>query len=169
MKHSRTTIAVCLLLTLAAPSAGAQRTRLDDSLSPVETYPVELRWGAGEITRALNALVADTPDAMPTATGRVPNVEVRLDTRQFVGRTARIYLTLPFPQSGAAGTLDLELSWEASGRFSSGAVRPGQSTLVFEGMIEEPVTSGVFDFVFALRNSADPFVLEPIYEIEPLP
>jgi hypothetical protein len=106
---------------------------------------------------------------MPSVTGRVANVEVRLDTRDFVGRTARIYVTLPFPQ-GAGGALDLELRWETSGLFSSGAVRPGQSTLVFEGVIEEPVTSAVFDFVFALGGgaAADPFVLEPVYEIEPL-
>jgi hypothetical protein len=147
----------------------AQRTRLDDSLSPVPTHAVEFAWGPAEIRRALNALVADTPDSMPPVTGRVANVEVRLDTRDFVGRTARIYLTLPFPQ-GAGGALDLELRWEASGLFSSGAVRPGQSTLVFEGVIEEPVTSAVFDFLFALGNgaAADPFFLEPVYEIEPL-
>jgi hypothetical protein len=62
------------------------------------------------------------------------------------------------------------LRWEASGRFSAGTVRPGQSTLVFEGVIEEPITSAIFNFVFALGNGAvaDPFVLEPVYEIEPL-
>jgi hypothetical protein len=169
MKRWRMAIAGGLALTLAAPIAIAQRTRLDDSLSPVPTYPVELAWGPAEIRRALNALVAGTPNSMPPVSGRVANVEVRLDTRDFVGRAARIYVTLPFPQ-GAGGALDLELRWEASGRFSAGTVRPGQSTLVFEGVIEEPITSAILNFVFALGNGAvaDPFVLEPVYEIEPL-
>jgi hypothetical protein len=171
MTRSITTIAVGLALTLAVPGALAQRTRLSDSLSPVQTYTVDIAWGPAEITRALAALAANAPDALPAVTGHVPRAEVRLDTREFVGRTARIYLTLPLPGTGAGGTLDLEIRWEGDGRFLAGAVRPGQSTLVFEGMIEEPVTSAVFDFVIALGNgaAADPFALEPIYEIEPLP
>jgi hypothetical protein len=168
---NRRLVMIASILALAVPARGAiaQRTRLDDSLSPVQTYAVELAWGPGEITRALSALVAGTPHSMPPVMGRVINVEARLDTRDFVGRTVRIYLTLPFPQS-AGGLPDLELRWEASNRFLAGAVRPGQSTLIFEGVIEEPVTSAVFDFVLALENGAsgDPFVLEPIYEIEPL-
>jgi hypothetical protein len=165
-----TTVAVGLALTLAAAVALAQRTRLDDSLSPVQTHSVMLAWSPIEMTRALNALAAGALDSMPAVTGRVPNAEIRLDTRDFVGRAARIYLTLPIAASGAGGTLDLELRWEASGPFLAGAVRPGQSTLVFEGVIEELVTSASFDFVFALGSgaAADPFVLEPIYEIEPL-
>jgi hypothetical protein len=93
MKRWRMAIAGGLALTLAAPIAIAQRTRLDDSLSPVPTYPVELAWGPAEIRRALNALVAGTPNSMPPVSGRVANVEVRLDTRDFVGRAARIYVT----------------------------------------------------------------------------
>ena len=169
MKRWPIAIAGSVALAVAAPDAIAQRTRLDDSLSPVQTYAVELAWGPGEITRALNALVAGAPHSMPPVVGRAVNVEARLDTRDFVGRTVRIYFTLPFPQT-AGGSLDLELRWEASSRFLAGTVRPGQSTLIFEGVIEEPVTSAVFDFVLALGDgaSADPFVLEPIYEIEPL-
>jgi hypothetical protein len=107
---------------------------------------------------------------MPAVTGRIANVEVRLDTHQFVGRAARIYLTLPVPSSGLGGTSDLELRWESSGQFLAGAVRPGQSTLVFEGVVDAPVTSAVFNFVLALGKgaAADPFDLEPVYEIEPL-
>jgi hypothetical protein len=160
---------LALALTLVAPAALAQRTRLDDSLSPMQTHTVDLAWGPTEITRALHALLAGAPDAMPAVTGRIANVEVRLDTHEFVGRAARIYLTLPVPSSGLGGTMDLELSWEASGQFLAGAVRPGQSTLVFEGLLDAPVTSAVFSFVLALGSgAADPFVLEPIYEIEPL-
>jgi hypothetical protein len=108
---------------------------LDDSLSPVQTHPVDLAWRPSDVMRAVDALFAGAPDALPAVTGHVPNVEVRLDTRAFVGRPARIYLTLPMPGSGIGGTLDLELRWETSGPFLAGAVRPGQSTLVFEGTL----------------------------------
>lgn len=167
-----TTIAAGLALSVAASNALAQRTRLDDSASPRQTYSVELAWNASEITAALHAFLAGAPESMPRATGRIANVDVRLDTRGFVGSPARIYLTLPAPSSGLGGVLDLELRWEAGSRFFAGAVRPGQSTLVFEGLIDEPVMTAIFDFVLALESGAavatDVFVLEPIYEIEPL-
>lgn len=169
MRRRRIAFTASLALTLVAPAAVAQRTRLDDSLSPTQTHTVDLAWSPAEVTRALHALVAGAPDSMPAVSGRIANVEVRLDTHEFVGRAARIYLTLPIPTSGLGGTLDLELRWEASGQFLAGTVRPGQSTLVFEGLLDAPVTSAVFNFVLALGSgAADPFVLEPIYEIEPL-
>ena len=164
------TITAGLALALVAPTALAQRTRLDDSLSPTQTYTVDLAWSPAEIMHAVQALVAGAPDSVPAVTGRIPSVEVRLDTREFVGRAARIYLTLPVPSSGLGSTLDLELRWEASGQFLAGTVRPGQSTLVFEGVLDAPITSAVFNFVLALESgtATDPFVLEPVYEIEPL-
>jgi hypothetical protein len=171
MMRLGTTFAAGVLLALGAMSAQGQRVRLDDSLSPIQAFAVELAWSPSEVTRALQAMLLDAPEATPRATGRIPNVEVRLDTSEFVGRAARIYLSLPIPSSGLGGTLDLELRWEASGSFLPGAVRPGQSTLVFEGVLEEPVTSVVFNFSLALENgaAADPFDLEPVYEIELLP
>jgi len=115
----------------------------------------------------LAALVANDEAAEIPVSGRVPAVEVRLDTRAFVGQPARIFLTLPRP-ADALGVTDLELRWDASANFLPGAVRPGQSTLVFEGVIEQPVTSVVFDFLLIMDNgvAAGPFELEPVYEIE---
>jgi hypothetical protein len=162
---------VLLLLTMVSTSAEAQRVKLDDSLSPTETYPVNLSWAPGEIKRSLNSLIAGTEDAGLPLTGGISNVEVRLDTRDFVGADARIYLTLPALVSGLDSPAGLELSWEASDQFLSGAVHPGQSTLVFDGTIEAPVTSAIFNFLLVLDTdtSADSFELEPIYELEVLP
>ena len=167
----RNIVPALVLLTLTAASAAAQRVRLDDSLSPTDTYPVSLSWSAGDITRVLNALMAGAADAGPPLTGRISDVEVRLDTRDFVGMAARIYLTLPSLSSGLGSVADLELRWDASEQFLSGAVRPGQSTLVFDGTIEAPVTSGVFNFLLVIESdtSADSFDVEPIYELEVLP
>ena len=65
----------------------------------------------------------------------------------------------------------MRLDWEAAGRFLSGSVRPGQATLVFEGLIEQPVTGGLFNFLLEIgRVSAVPQnSLEVIYELETLP
>jgi len=171
MNRLGTASSVVLLMALAAASVSAQRVRLDDSLSPTQSYAVELSWSSGDINRALNALMAGASDAGPPLTGRIANVEVRLDTRDFVGESARIYLALPTLISGLESSAGLELRWDASDRFLSGAVRPGQSTLVFDGTIDGPVTSAVFGFLLVLEDptDADFFEVEPTYELEVLP
>lgn len=160
-----------LLMALVTATALAQRVRVDDYLSPNQTYALDLQWNASEIKRALNAMIAGEASAMPPLVGRVDGVEVRLDTRAYLGKRARIFLALPILISGLDSPSDLELRWDASGEFLPGAVRPGQSTLIFEGVVDEPVTGFVMDFVLALENggAADGFSLEPVYEIELLP
>ena len=147
---ARRRLGLCILFALVAASASAQRVRLDDSLSPVDTLTLELAWRPGDIRRALSALMAGAPEAAPPMTGQAANVEVRLDTRDFVGRPARIY------------------RWQASGAFLPGEVRPGQSTLVFDGVIEEPVMDATFSFMLTLEGGtdADVFDVEPSYELE---
>ena len=159
------------LVALFVGDALAQRARLDDFLSPEQNYAVDLQWNAAEIKRALNAMLGGNTSAMPPLVGQVNGVEVRLDTRAYVGKRTRIFLTLPVLISGLDSPSDLELSWQVSGAFLSGAVRPGQSTLIFEGVVDEPVTGFVMDFMLALENggTADAFSLEPVYEIELLP
>ena len=102
------------------------------------------------------------------ARGLLPGIEVRLDTSAFVGQAARIYLTMP---PATANASDLELSWEAQGRFLSGRVRPGQSTLVFEGPVEQPLTRAVFNFVLLVgeRTGTQQNRMEVFYELETLP
>jgi len=162
----RTTVG--LALAVLATAASAQRTILDDSLSPVDTLGVELAWRPGDVHRALAALAAGAPDPGTVLTGRIANVEVRLDTNAYVGESARIYLTLPAYVSGLGSSVDIELRWEAAGEFLAGSVRPGQSTLVYEGTVSAPVTRAVFNFVIAMGSGtdADTFDVEPLYEIE---
>jgi len=160
--------AIGLTLAVLATTVSAQRTVLDDSLSPVETHGVELTWGPGDVRRALGALAAGAPDPGTVLTGRIANVEVRLDTRAYVGESARIYLTMPTYVSGLGSSLDIELRWDATAEFLAGSVRPGQSTLVYEGVVSAPITRAVFNFVIALGSGtdADTFDVEPFYEIE---
>lgn len=157
---------VCALLTLSA-TAQAQRVRLDDSLSPVDVFAVDLEWSQSEMRRVLAAMLGGTDDDV-MLTGHVTNVDVRLDTRDYVGQSARIFLNLPALINGLGNSAGFELSWNVSNPFFSGSVRPGQSTLVFDGRIEQPVTAAVFSFALLLESGADApvFDVEPYYEIE---
>jgi len=160
-----------LVAMLCAPELSAQRVQLDDSLSPIDTLAVELAWEPGTVQRAMNELMAGVPNAGPPLTGRIDSVDVRLDTSAFVGRSARIYLTLPAIVPGLGSPGDLTLNWDATQPFIGGAVRPGQSTLVFEGLVEAVVTRAQFSFALRLDRGADTdtFDLEPFYELEVLP
>jgi hypothetical protein len=155
-----------LTLILAAGTVSAQRVRLDDSLSPTQALHVDLAWQTADLAAMAFALPTNAPD-LPPASGRLPGVEVRLDTREFVGQQARIFLSI----QGLGEAADVRLGWEANGRFLAGSVRPGQATLVFEGLIEQPVTSGIFSFTLEIGEvSAVPQnSLEVIYELETLP
>ena len=161
----RTGFAVLALL-LVTGTASAQRVRLDDSPSPVDSLHIDLAWETDAIAALAFALPTDAAE-LPPATGRLPGVDVRLDTREFVGRQARIFLSI----QGLGEAANVRLGWEAGGRFLAGSVRPGQATLVFEGLIEQPLTSGIFSFVLEVGEaSAVPQnSLEIIYELETLP
>jgi hypothetical protein len=154
-----------IVLLLVSATAAAQRVRLDDSQSPVDAVPVDLMLQADAVAALLRpgAVAADQ-----RARGVMPAVEVRLDTSDFVGRAARIFLTMP---PAAADGSDLELRWEAQGRFLSGTAHPGQSTLVFEGQLEQPLTSAVFNFVLLVgeRTGTQQNRMEIFYELEELP
>lgn len=157
-------------LALAAP-AFAQRIELDDSLSPRQNYFLDLKWTPQEIGRAITAMFNSRASALPPLTGRIPNVDTRLNTSAFIGQSAKIYLALPILQTGTHSPNNMQLSWRTRGKFMSGSVRPGQSTLVFEGIINEAITTEVFDFTLSIENGDIPgnFTLEPKYEIEVTP
>jgi len=160
-----------ITLLLATIPAQAQRQLLDDSLSPRRNFSLELKWNIQEMERAINAMINDNATALPPLTGRLSHVETRLDTRQYVGQRARIYLLVPVSFAGTHSPHNMLLSWETRGQFLAGSTRPGQSTLIFEGIIEQPVTSDVFDFTIAIEQGdvPDSFILETDYEIEVLP
>lgn len=164
-------IAAMTSLGIVVPAVQAQRVILDDALSPKDTWGIQLAWEPQVIGRAITALFAGTGEADVPMTGTAAGVEVRLDTRRFEGEAARIYLTLPSDVAGLERPGDVELSWDASGPFLAGSARPGNSSLVFEGRIGEPVTTAVFNFTLLLHGlpEVDTFELEPFYELEVLP
>jgi hypothetical protein len=157
---------------LLSSAASGQRVELDDSLSPQNNYAVQLDWEQPVTARAIAAILADgTATAAPPMTGHVPGVEVRLDTAEFEGADARIFMTLPPATAGIASPSDLELQWTARTPFLPGSVRPGESELLFEGRIVGPIMTAVFDFSVLLfgEPETDTFDVEPLYELELLP
>jgi hypothetical protein len=167
----RVAIAAIALATLwFASPADAQRTRLDDRLSATQTYAVDLGWKPSEIAQIVRGMARGDNSSSPALSGIVPAVDVRLDTRAYAGRTVQIYLGLPPLVAGIDSPADLMLRWQASGEFLSGAVRPGQSVMIFEGVLQQQVTTFLMDFELLLENSPvnDVFSVEPFYEIEVL-
>ena len=100
--------------------------------------------------------------------GHVDDVEVRLDTSAYVGRRARIFLMLPDLISGLDSTEGVTLRWRARGDFLAGHTTPGQRALLFEGVIEDEVTSDVLSYTLELdaRHLTGVLRLEPVFEIE---
>jgi len=47
-------------------------------------------------------------------------------------------------------------------------VRPGQESVIFEGVVERPIIDDIFDFAVSVNagDVADSFTLEPEYELE---
>ncbi len=151
-------------LALAAGGVLAAPVRLDDSASPRARIDVSPRW-LGEHESAgdrdwLHAMVAEAS-----------NVEVRLDTRAYVGRRGKIYLAVPAQVPGLMSPTALRVSWLSRGGFASGEAIPGSRTLVYDGAISAPVTVVRLDFRFELdaRFVGPGLRVDPYFEIETEP
>ncbi len=57
-------------------------------------------------------------------------IALRLDTRAFAGRLARIYMVMP-QDSGSS----LQAQWVSRGRVLPGRIAPGERTLIFQGVV----------------------------------
>lgn len=149
---------------MAALAAAAAPIRLDDSASPKARIEAAPRW-LGEQEAAGNR------DWLHAQVAEATNVEVRLDTRAFVGRKGRIYLVVPDPVPGLLSPTGLRVSWLSRGGFSSGAAVPGSRTVVYDGGITSPVTVARLDFRFELdaRYVGRGLRIEPYFEIELAP
>ena len=167
MKRS-SLLLVGLLTLFASPAALSQRVVLDDSLSPRQNFSLELKWGPQDVQQALGALFADQNSALPPVSGYLTGVEVRLDTREFVGQRVRIFLAVPANIAGDTSAGTLEIAWQASGIFYSGSAVPGRAALVYEGLLEDPIVSGTFNFAITAASAsvADSFSFELTYELE---
>jgi hypothetical protein len=155
----RTLALVCL--TLSASIAIAAE-RLDDSLSPRQDIDILIDWRHRDNLENLDE------EQLNALSSTVNNVEVRLNTAQYLGRQARIYLVLPVVIRGLDDPGALRLSWSTRGVFADGTVTPGMRALLYDGNITSQVMIDVLDFTIDIDGRAfnEPINFEPEYEIE---
>ncbi len=120
MKTGFLKIALAMSLLTAALPAIAATYPVDDSASQVLDSTLRMRWDS----------VTPQPGAQTGVTG-ITTVLVRLDVAPWKGRQGRIYLVLPAQPAGA-----ISASWTARGPLLPGALRSGERTLVYAGVLE---------------------------------
>lgn len=122
---------------LVATAAHANPHLLDDSGTHTVPPHVQMRW-------------RELPPGTPGADGMEAQVRVnvRMDTRAWVGRSARIYLVLPRDQ---ASTIDAQ--WTTQGRLLPGRLVSGDRALVFAGVV--PAASLEDQLHMRLRSGPD--------------
>lgn len=154
------------LLTVILAGWGPTRVQgaeiLDDSLSPQKQYSFQFKWAHRNTSADLSQ------EEFFLITSTLAGVEVRLNATAYEGKSARIYLRLPRQIEGYISTERFLLSWKTNRLFYQGSVRPGNKTLLYDGVINTPVMVEVFTFSL----EADARYLDgkiryaPIYEIE---
>ena len=121
---------------LVAGSAMANPHRLDDSQSHTVPPNVQMQWlpmVRGQSASGMEAWV---------------RVNIRIDTREWVGRSGRIYMVLPRDQ-----TSNIEAVWTTQGRLLAGSLVSGERSLVFAGTI--PGATLEDQLQVRLRSNAD--------------
>lgn len=129
--------ALLLSLLLTAGPAAAGTHRLDDSLSHTVPPNVQMQW-------------LPLKSGQPFAGGMEAwlRVNIRIDTRDWIGRSGRMYMVLPRDQSS-----DIEAVWTTQGRLQAGRLVSGERALVFAGTI--PGATLEDQMQVRLRSNAD--------------
>jgi len=148
------------LLAISFSSQAAEV--LDDSQSPRKQFNVRFEW------ERQGNLSSVSKDEFFLLKANIPDVEVRLNTSNYIGKKARIYLALPSQVDGFNGTQGFSLAWKTTGIFDSGETSPGNRALIFEGRIESPLLTEFITFTLKLdaNRLTGKLRYAPIYEIE---
>jgi len=135
---------------------------LNDSQSPRKQFNIKLEWANKGDLSALNK------DDFFLLKAHIPDVEVRLNTSNYLGKKARIYLALPSQVDGFNGSQGFSLAWKTTGIFASGMTSPGNRSLIFQGRIESPLLTEFITFTLKLdaNRLTGKLRYAPIYEIE---
>ncbi len=117
-----------VMVVLAFLSAGAQAETflVDDSLSQVLAPNTEMRW------RSLSPASGDHQVQGST------RVQIKLDTRAWVGKVVRIYMALPSQPSGSVSAV-----WKTQGVMLPGQLNSGQRGLVWSGVVPRALMEDV--------------------------
>jgi len=153
--------ALLLLMCLSA-ALPASAERLDDSLSTQQQFDLDLNWKQQRNTENLNER------ELNALTAHAPRVEIRLNTKSYVGQRGKIFISLPIDIRGTGDSSALRMSWTTNGVFSSGSVTAGNRAKLFEGEITEAVMDDVFDITFDIdaRQVYNNLRFQPVFDIE---
>jgi hypothetical protein len=116
-------VIIALLFATCVASASAATFRVDDSRTVTGQAITQMRWRTFVPGRAADS----------TVQAQLP-VALSLNLQPWVGRPGRIYMAL----APAPGPVILA-QWQTQGRLLGGSVRSGGRSLVFEGIITQPV------------------------------
>jgi hypothetical protein len=155
-------ILLSIFILIVVTISHASGERLNDNLSPERTVRAAARWAS------YSTWIIGGYDELAGLIAEIPGFEVRLDTRDYVGKQARIYLALPIAIDGLKSNNNLRMQWQTERIFKSNSVVQGRKTLIYTGYIKEPVTTEIFDFTlyFDARDVIGTIRFEPIFEIE---
>ncbi|MDO9133437.1 hypothetical protein [Hydrogenophaga sp.] len=130
-------LVIAALGMLAFGSSLANPFRLDDSLSYTVPPNVQMQW----LPFARGQMNAGGMEAWVT-------VNIRIDTRDWIGRTGRIYMVLPRDEASS-----IEAVWTTQGRLQAGRLVSGERALVYAGTI--PGATLEDQIQVRLRSKAD--------------
>ena len=126
-------LVVGLALALDGP-AQAATFAVDDSRSTVQDASLPMQW------RSISPAQGDHQ------VQGVTRVQLKLDTRQWVGQFGRIYMTLPAQPSAV-----LQARWRTQGPLLSGQLSSGQRGLIWSGVI----ATGLLEDVLTVTMQTD--------------
>lgn len=106
--------------SFAAQAAGWATYALDDSASRIEGPAPALRWRTPLPNRSAANLVLDA----------TTSVHIVLNLAPFVGKSARIYMTMPWTALSS-----LAVDWVGAGTLQNGRLTGGQRQLVWQGVV----------------------------------
>ncbi|MDZ4283137.1 MAG: hypothetical protein U1C04_20520 [Hydrogenophaga sp.] len=130
-------LVIAALGMLAFGPGLANPFRLDDSLSYTVPPNVQMQW----LPFARGQMNAGGMEAWVT-------VNIRIDTRDWIGRTGRIYMVLPRDEASS-----IEAVWTTQGRLQAGRLVSGERALVYAGTI--PGATLEDQIQVRLRSKAD--------------
>lgn len=133
----RRRLAIAAVCGLMAASAWANPHRLDDSLSHTVPPNVQMQW-----------LPLTPGQSFAGGMEAWLRVNIRIDTRNWVGRSGRVYMVLPRDQAS-----NVEAVWTTQGRLQPGRLVSGERTLVFAGQISGATLEDQFQV--RLRSNPD--------------
>lgn len=156
-------VVLILSAAMALPENGHAGELLDDSKSPKKQYSTQFKWVHPSHLGSMDE------DEYLLLEGTQSNVEVWLDTTDYMGQRARIYLGLPRQIQGFNSTEHFILRWKTNRIFSSGEVRPGNRAQIYDGSIDADLMIEMFTFTLRIKANylTGKIRYAPIFEIEP--